>query len=229
VTNDISHDLRSPLARLRGHLEFSRSRFTGPGLPEMFDEALVQIDQALEIFAAMLRIAEVEDGARRAQFCTVPLSSLLTMLAESYDPAFAANGVLLLTDIAPGLTLYGDRELLAQMVTNLFDNIMLHATGASAASIGAAAVGEKIRITIADNGCGIPPDQQARVFQRFVRLDASRHLPGHGLGLSLTVAIVDLHAGKINLDDQGPGLKIIIDLPRATAKLATAGAENETA
>src|SRR5271169_3644067 len=84
VTNDISHDLRSPLARLRGHLELSRKRFSGAGLAEMFDEALLQIDQALEIFAAMLRIAEVETGARRAHFCAVPLSSQLTMLAESY-------------------------------------------------------------------------------------------------------------------------------------------------
>jgi signal transduction histidine kinase len=214
VTNDISHDLRSPLARLREHLELSRARFTGPGLEEMFDEALTQIDQALDIFAAMLRIAEVEAGARRARFTVVPLSDLLTMLAESYEPAFAASGISTVTDIAPGLTLHGDKELLAQMFTNLLDNIILHAVGTSVTSIYAVLVDGQIEIIISDNGCGIPPDQQARVFQRFVRLDASRHLPGHGLGLSLAGAIAALHGGRITLEDNDPGLKVIVNMPR---------------
>jgi signal transduction histidine kinase len=213
VTNDISHDLRSPLARLRGHLELSRDRFTGPGLPEMFDEALLQIDQALEIFAAMLRIAEVEAGARRAHFCPVALSSLLTMLAESYEPAFTAGGIAIAVDIAPGLTLQGDKDLLAQMFTNLLDNIMLHASGASLAHVQAMRVDGQIEIAISDDGCGIPSNQHARVFQRFVRLDASRHLPGHGLGLSLAVAIAALHGGKVTVDDNRPGLRVIVNLP----------------
>lgn len=215
VTNDISHDLRSPLARLREHLELSRRRFTGPGLPQMFDEALAQIDQALEIFAAMLRIAEVEAGARRSHFGLVPLSGLLETLAESYEPAFSAAGITLSADTPAGLTLRGDKDLLQQMVANLLDNVMLHAAGASEVAIRAAPAGSGIRIIVADNGTGIPPGQRARVLQRFARLDAARHLAGHGLGLSLAAAIAALHDGNIELRDNGPGLMAVVSLGRS--------------
>lgn len=214
VTNDISHDLRSPLARLREHLELSRRRFTGPELTAMFDEALAQIDQALDIFTAMLRIAEVEAGARRRNFALLPLSEILTSLAETYEPAFSAAGIALTAHVQPGLSLRGDKELLQQMLANLLDNIMLHG-GASTARI-IAAQGDDIHIEITDNGTGIPENERDRVFQRFVRLDASRHLPGHGLGLSLAAAIAALHGGRISLQDNHPGLKAVISLDQGT-------------
>lgn len=216
VTNDISHDLRSPLARLREHLELSRARFSGPELTEMFDEALAQTDQALGIFVAMLRIAEVEAGVRRARFDAVPLSPLLAMLVESYEPSFDAAGMTIAADITPGLMLQGDKELLAQLFVNLLDNIMLHAEGASRVTIRAAQVEGRIEVSIADNGCGVPAGQRARVMQRFVRLDASRHHPGYGLGLPLVSAITALHGGRIRLEDNGPGLIVSITLPTAT-------------
>ena len=215
VTNDISHDLRSPLARLREHLELSRRRFAGPELTPMFDEALAQIDQALDIFTAMLRIAEVEAGARRRNFAVLPLSALLEGLAETYEPAFSAGGIGLTAQVQAGLSLRGDRELLQQMLANLLDNVMLHAGGASAARIAAVQTGRQISIEIADNGGGIPASQRGRVFQRFVRLDASRHLPGHGLGLSLAAAIAALHGGSIELRDNQPGLRAVINLGSA--------------
>ncbi len=211
VTNDISHDLRSPLARLREHLELSRRRFAGAELTSMFDEALAQIDQALEIFTAMLRIAEVEAGARRRNFADLPISEILDGLAEAYEPAFSAAGIGLTVDVPAGLVLRGDKELLQQMLANLLDNVTLHA-GATQARIQAAQVGRRISIEIADNGAGIPAAQRGRVFQRFVRLDASRHLPGHGLGLSLAAAIAALHGGGIELQDNHPGLKAVISL-----------------
>jgi signal transduction histidine kinase len=213
VTNDISHDLRSPLARLREHLELSRTRFNEPELAEMFDEALSQTDQALGIFSAMLRIAEVEAGARRACFSMVEVSPLLALLAESYEPAFEANGIIVETDIAPGLTMPGDRGLLTQLFTNLLDNIMLHAKAASLVAIRAARDDGMIEITIADNGCGIAAGQRAQVMQRFVRLETSRHRPGYGLGLPLVVAITKLHGGTIRLEDNHPGLKMLVNLP----------------
>ena len=212
VTNDISHDLRSPLARLREHLELSRRQFTGPGLTGMFDEALAQIDQALDIFTAMLRIAEVEAGARRSHFALLPLSNLLEALAETYEPAFTAAGIALQTEIPPGLILRGDKELLQQMFANLLDNVMLHAGGAKLVRIRARQAGRLVSLEVADDGAGIPADQRGRVFQRFVRLDASRQLPGHGLGLSLAAAIAALHGGGIELTDNHPGLKAIIEL-----------------
>ena len=212
VANDISHDLRSPLARLREHLELSSRRLEGPGLREMFDEALAQIDQALGIFAAMLRIAEVEAGARRRRFELVFLSNLLETMEESYEPAFAAAGIVLSSDIAPSMSMRGDNELLQQMVANLLDNIILHASGASLVSISAARVEGQLRIIIADNGEGIPSDQRTHVFQRFVRLETSRHLPGHGLGLPLAAAIAALHGGEITVADNQPGLRVIVRL-----------------
>lgn len=215
VTADIAHDLRSPLARLREHLELSRRRFTEPGLPQMFDEALAQIDQALEIFAAMLRIAEVEAGTRRSHFTPVSLSHLLEALAETYEPAFATAGIALTADIQAGLTLRGDKDLLQQMIANLLDNIMLHAAGARVTTIRATRTAQSISLEIADDGPGIPPAHSTRVFQRFVRLDAARQHPGHGLGLSLAGAIAALHGGGIALRENHPGLRaiIVLDVP----------------
>ncbi|HTQ72140.1 MAG TPA: HAMP domain-containing sensor histidine kinase [Acidocella sp.] len=212
VTNDISHDLRSPLTRLREHLERSRQRFPAPALGEMFDEAIAQLDQALGIFTAMLRIAEVEAGARRARFQAVQLSALLAMLAESYEPPFSAAGIAITTAIEPGLVMQGDQELLTQLFANLLDNIALHAQGADKARIRASAAADRIELVFSDNGIGVPAHEQERVLQRFVRLDAARHRPGHGLGLPLARAIVALHGGSLRLGGGG-GLDIIISLP----------------
>ncbi len=212
VTADISHDLRSPLARLREHLERSRAKYQAPALQEVFAEALAQTDQALDIFAAMLRIAEVEAGSRRSHFTEIALSPMLTMLAESYEPSFTSAGISIETHIAPDLAMRGDQELLAQLFTNVLDNIFLHAADASAASISAQALGQKIFVTITDNGSGILSEESTRVLQRFVRLDASRQRPGYGLGLPLARAIAALHSGDIVIKDNAPGVKVIIGL-----------------
>ncbi len=213
VTNDISHDLRSPLTRLREHLELSRKQFQAPELGVMFDEATAQLDQALGIFTAMLRIAEVEAGARRSRFQTVRLSALLTMLSESYEPPFSAIGIAITNRIEPELTLQGDQELLTQLFANLLDNIALHAQGADKADIRASASAGGIEVVFADNGIGVPAHERERVLQRFVRLDASRHRPGHGLGLPMARAIVGLHGGTMRLGGNGGGLEITISLP----------------
>lgn len=212
VTNDIAHDLRSPLARLREHLELSRRHLSAPDQVQMVDEALVQVDQALDIFGALLRIAELEGGTRRSHFDIVPFSNLLGTLVDAYEPAFSAAGITLTAEIPAGLTLQGDKDLLQQMIANLFDNIIVHADGAHITNVRAAQMGKRVTVEIADDGVGIPSSQRARVFQRFARLDHSRHLPGHGLGLSLAAAIAVLHGGSVDLQDNHPGLKIIISL-----------------
>jgi signal transduction histidine kinase len=215
VTNDISHDLRSPLGRLREHLELSRSRVTDSALETVFDEAIAQLDQALGIFTAMLRIAEVEAGARRAQFGPVNLSALLTLLAESYEPVLTESGITLTAEIADGLKVHGDRELLAQLFANLLDNIALHAQGAAKASICATAEVGWMHLKISDDGRGVPVEAQARVLQRFVRLDAARHRPGYGLGLPLARAIAALHGGQFAISGGEAGLTVLIKLPTA--------------
>jgi signal transduction histidine kinase len=215
VTNDISHDLRSPLARLRTHLELSRARFTDQAMHEMCDESISQLDQALDIFAAMLRLAEVEAGARRAHFTTVDLSALLTMLVESYEPVLAEHGIILQTEIAPKLWIQGDRDMLAQLFANLLDNIMLHAQGASRAEIQAEQENGWVKLSFGDDGSGIPAEARSIVLQRFVRLDTARQRPGHGLGLPLAQAITVLHGGHLDLTGDAAGLVVRISLPAA--------------
>ncbi len=213
VTNDISHDLRSPLARLREHLELSQTRSTDPAARQICAEAITLLDQALDIFAALLRLAEVEAGARRAHFCVVDLSALLTMLVESYEPVLAARAISLRAEIAPRLRVQGDRELLAQLFTNLLDNIALHAQGASKAGIRAERENGWVQLCVSDNGNGIPTEAKSRVLQRFVRLDTARQRPGHGLGLPLANAITVLHGGHLSLAGDAAGLTLRISLP----------------
>ncbi|MDE1896129.1 MAG: HAMP domain-containing histidine kinase [Rhodospirillales bacterium] len=212
VTNDISHDLRSPLARLRGHLELSKARFTDPALAEVCDEAIAQLDQALEIFSAMLRLAEIEAGARRSQFAPVDLSALLTLLTESFEPVLAEHGIVLRTEIDTGLFVQGDRELLAQLFSNLLDNIVLHAQGATHAFIQASRQDCWIELHITDDGCGIPAEAENLVLRRFYRVDAARQRPGYGLGLPLAQAIAGLHGGNFVFARTESGIAIQVKL-----------------
>lgn len=213
VTNDVSHDLRSPLARLRGHLELSRVRFTDPALSEVCDEAIAQLDQALGIFSATLRLAEIEAGARRAHFKPIDLSALLTLLAESFEPVLAEHNIALQVDVAAELRVLGDRELLAQLFSNLLDNIVLHAQGANVAAIRAIKRGNWMELSVSDNGCGIPVEAENLVLRRFVRLDSSRQHPGYGLGLPLVQAIVTLHGGSFEFVRADAGITIQAKLP----------------
>lgn len=212
VTNDISHDLRSPLARLRGHLELSKARFTDPALSEVCDEGIAQLDQALGIFSAMLRLAEIEAGARRSQFKPVDLSALLTLLAESFEPVLAEHSIVLQTKIMPDLWVQGDRELLAQLFSNLLDNVVLHANGASFTAIEAMRQDSWIELHITDDGCGIPAEAENLVLRRFYRLDTARQRPGYGLGLPLAQAIAALHGGNFVFARTESGIRIQVKL-----------------
>ena len=212
VTNDISHDLRSPLARLRGHLELSKTRFTEPALSEVCDEAITQLDQALGVFSAMLRLAEIEAGARRSQFAPVDLSALLTLLSESFEPVLAEHDIVLQTEINTDLFVQGDRELLAQLFANLLDNIVVHASGATLAVIKAVKQERWIQLQITDNGCGVPAEAENMVLRRFYRVDAARHRPGYGLGLPLAQAIAGLHGGSFVFARTKSGITIQVKL-----------------
>ena len=213
VTNDISHDLRSPLGRLREHLEAARVDTNDPALQAVFDEALLQVDTALGIFAAMLRIAEIEAGERRSRFARVDITTLLNNLAETFEIVAEAEGRTFHADIAPELEVLGDSELLIQMFVNVIENAIRHTPLAGRVSLRAGrGKSRDILVVIADHGPGIPAHERRRVMQRFVRLDASRHNPGAGLGLALVGAIVELHSGQISLEDNAPGLSVLIKL-----------------
>jgi signal transduction histidine kinase len=206
VTDDIAHDLRTPLTRLRQRLDEAAREPT----VEAIAAAQAEADRLLDIFAALLRIAQVESGTQRAGFTTVDLSTIAESVAEVYAPAAEDREQTLATEIAPGVMLTGDPALLTQMLANLVENAVRH--GRAGGRICLALTAEELCVT--DDGSGIPEAEREKVFQRFHRLDASRSTPGSGLGLALVRAVADLHGMTIVLEDAAPGLRVRIALPR---------------
>jgi signal transduction histidine kinase len=214
VSNDIAHDLRTPLARLRQGLEETKIRGKSPADYERaVDRAIEEADALLDTFSALLRIAQIEAGARRSAFRTVDLSDVMRTVAEAYGPAVEDSGRYLQADIPDVLTVTGDRELLAQLFANLIENALRHTPRGTCIALHLGDDHSEIRAEVSDDGPGIPEQERVRVFRRFYRLEHSRTTPGNGLGLSLVAAIVELHQGAINLLDNMPGLKIVIHFP----------------
>ena len=214
ISNDISHDLRLPLPRLRENLEISKKMTSSAEMRERFDDAITQVDSVLGIFSAILRIAEVESSSIRSQFETVVLSRLLQDMSETFKVVASADNKILSFSIEPGLHVTGDKELLEQMFVNIIENAILYSPPGGEISIYANHErGQAAAIEITDQGPGIPESEYKRVLQRFVRLDTSRHTPGTGLGLALVAAIADLHNAIISLADNQPGLKFRITIP----------------
>ena len=224
VSTDIAHDLRTPLARLRNSLE----RGTMSGEPdELVVDAISQLDQALSLFAAILRVAEVESGEPKQFFGPVDLTALLTDLAESYAPAFEDKGRTLLWSIEPDLVVEGDRELLAQAMVNLLENAQRHTPCDAIVRMSATSAGDKVFMQVADNGPGVPKGDLDRVTRRFARLESSRNTPGHGLGLSLVTAVAKLHGGRLELRQLDPGLSATIKIPRRGIPKIDEGEQSE--
>ena len=214
VSNDIAHDLRTPLTRLRQRLELARRRATSvEALQAALDGSVEHVDQILETFGALLRIAQIEGRSRRRTFAEVDLSELMQSLAETYQPVAEEKTQRLEADVASGLTMLGDRELLTQMLANLIENSIRYAPERATIRVDARYDGTGIEMIVRDDGPGIPSVFYDRVFQRFFRLEESRTTPGSGLGLSLVAAIAALHEIEINLGDNRPGL--IVSLRRS--------------
>jgi len=209
VTNDIAHDLRTPLSRLRQRLELARNKATTiEELREALDQSIGHVDTILTIFSSLLRISQIESGLRRSDFKKLDLASILHNISELYKPVFEEKNQILTEQIAQGLMMSGDRELLAQLFVNIFDNATNHTPPHSMISLKAYADDQYIVVELSDNGPGIPEAQRQKVLQRFYRLEQSRSTPGHGLGLSLVDAITQQHDGSLELHDNCPGLLI---------------------
>lgn len=205
VTDDIAHDLRTPLTRLRQRLEVAAKAPTREAVAAAETEA----EALLEIFAALLRIAQVESGTQRAGFTRADLSAIAQAVAEVQAPAAEERGQTLHAEIAPGVAMAGDPALLTQMLSNLVENAIRH--GRAGGRIG-------LRLTateavVEDDGPGIPAAEREAVFRRFHRLDAARSTPGSGLGLALVRAVAELHGIAIGLEDASPGLRVRLALP----------------
>jgi signal transduction histidine kinase len=215
VSNSIAHDLRTPLTRLRGRLEGALAVGDSPArMREALSGAIREIDEVVRIFEALLRIAEIESGHRRAAFARVDLAEVASDVAELYQPLAEARGLALGVDTAPA-SCDGDRTLLAQAVANLVDNAIKYTPAGGRVTVAVARQPGQAVLTIADNGPGVPQGERDRIKERFYRLERSRSSPGSGLGLSLVVSVAKLHGGALTLTDNEPGLRASLTLPAA--------------
>jgi signal transduction histidine kinase len=210
VTDDIAHDLRSPLSRLRQLLEGALASPRDPDRDTaMMERALVELDCVLASFAALLRIARAESGVLREGFSSVDLSTLLNECAEVMEAVAEEAGRNLRREIAPGVSVAGDAGLLRQAVVNLIENAITH---------GGPSITLRLRpgpvIEVEDDGPGIPEAEREAVTRRFHRLDRSRSTPGTGLGLALVSAAAKAHGGTLRLEAgaAGKGLRAVLDL-----------------
>lgn len=227
VSSDLAHDLRTPLTRLQGTLSEA-------GSEDLIDEAqrLALLRSAeretagvLALFTAILRISEVEAGGRRAQVRRTRLDVLVEDVVDSYAPAFADAKRVLRTGCLHPVTLEADADLINQMLVNLLENVLLHTPAGSETSVLVEIAETGAVLIVRDDGPGIPDTDRKSVFGRFVRLERSRHTPGHGLGLSLVAAIAKFHDASVELEDGRPGLVVRVRFPLSDAWGKANGAE----
>jgi signal transduction histidine kinase len=211
VSNDIAHDLRTPLTRLRQRLELARTKATTVAdFETAVDKAIAETDEILDTFGALLRIAQIEAGTRRAAFTDVDLSGVCQTIVETYAAVAEDHQHALESRIAEGVTVQGDRQLLTQMIANIVENALRHTPDGTRIELELAGLPAAPVCTIRDNGPGIPEPERQKVFRRFYRLDSSRATPGSGLGLSLVAAVAELHRIAVEIGDGQPGLKVTL-------------------
>ncbi|WOJ91562.1 ATP-binding protein [Methylocapsa polymorpha] len=236
VSDNIAHDLKTPLTRLRSRAE-QALRFAKS--PEDYRGALEKVleesDRLIQIFDALLMIARAEAGSGREGMSDFDAASVARDIGELYEPVAEEGGVALRISVEPDLILHGSRELVSQAVANLVDNALkyggqenadgsadalaqepnagLPALAAKTVDLAARRRGDRVEISVADRGPGIPAQDRARVLDRFVRLENSRSRPGSGLGLSLAAAVARLHNGHLQIEDNAPGLRVVLSFP----------------
>jgi signal transduction histidine kinase len=215
VSNDIAHDLRTPMTRLRNRLEAGLTGAEPPGA--VMEAALQDLDGILDTFTALLRIAQVEGSARRAGFRPLDLAAVCHTVVEAFAPAAEDAGQTVTLAAPAPVTIVGDAELLTQMLVNLVENALRHTPEGSHIRVSADARGATAVLTVVDDGPGIPEAERERVFDRFYRLERSRSTAGSGLGLAMAAAVARLHRAQIELGDAGPGLEVEVAFPSGPA------------
>ena len=223
VSDNIAHDLKTPLTRLRNRCEQALRSATGEAsYRAALESTIAESDDLIRTFDALLMIARAESGQARDNMTEFDASEIARDVGELYEPVAEEKGIALKIDAPAAAPVRGNRELVSQALANLIDNAIKYA-GPSGKVNGVPAEivvragndGERIAISVADRGPGIPDADRGRVVERFVRLEQSRSEPGSGLGLSLASAVARLHGGELKLEDNHPGLRPTIALPRA--------------
>lgn len=208
VTENVAHDLRSPLTRLRGRAEMALMKHDDAARQrEALQKAIEETDSIVATLNAILSIAQIESGARR-DWSSVDLAAVCRDAAELYEPLAEEKSITFTTDIRDTAPVNGNRQLLAQAVGNLLDNAIKYTPTGGRVALSVATNGTHTIIAVADNGPGIPPELRDKALERFTRLDTSRSTPGNGLGLSLVKAVTEHHGAELSLEDNRPGLRV---------------------
>jgi len=222
VSDNIAHDLKTPLTRLRNRCEQAlRTAKSEPDYRAALEATIEESDGLIRTFNALLMIARAESGQARAGMTEFDVADVARGVSELYEPLADEKGLALTVDAPEHATITGNRELVSQALANLVDNAIKYSAPAEGANgvpaeilVKAQAEGDQILLSVSDRGPGIPEADRGRVVERFVRLEQSRSQPGSGLGLSLASAVAHLHGGTLQLEDHHPGLTTIITLPR---------------
>lgn len=221
VSDNIAHDLKTPLSRLRNRVEAAlREPYGEPVYREALERTIEEADGLIKTFNALLSIARIEAGAGPENRETLDVSALLRDVAELYEPVAEERGFELKAEAEAPVHIKADRQLIGQAIANLVDNAIKYGSVETAVGparpeviVSAVAKNGVAEIIVTDRGPGVPIAERERVLDRFVRLEASRSEPGSGLGLSLVAAVARLHGGSLRLEDNAPGLKVILALP----------------
>ncbi|WP_331299218.1 HAMP domain-containing sensor histidine kinase [Methylobacterium oryzae] len=215
VSTDIAHDLRTPLSRLRQNLEATNRRAVSVEVYKAaVEQAVEETDRILDIFSALLRIAQIEASTLRKGFRPINLSELFHTLADAYAAPAGDGGRTLTALITADVWVQADQDLLAQLFVNLVENALLHTPQGSTISLQLDVSGSVVVAAVCDDGPGIPIAEREKVLRRFYRLERSRSGLGNGLGLSLAAAVAELHGGRLTLSDAEPGLQVSVTFAR---------------
>jgi signal transduction histidine kinase len=225
VTDSLAHDLRSPLTRLKGRIEVAlRAAPDAANYRAALEQTIADADAILVTFNALLAIAQAEAGTLRANMTPLDLSVIARNALELYEPLAEERKLKLDRTLEDGVFIVGHAQLLSQSLANLLDNAVKYSPVGGHVAISVRATADRAEFVVADDGPGIPADEQERVLERFVRLDQSRSTPGSGLGLSLVAAVAKLHRATLRLEDNNPGLKVTLSFERTAIRHGTAAA-----
>jgi signal transduction histidine kinase len=221
VTDNVAHDLRTPLAHMRGRLEKAyASPRHGEHDQSLIGDIMADLDSVLRMFASLMRISQIELNDRMAAFRAVNLANIAREVVELFDAAAEEKGGHLSVVADQPVLVTGDRDLLFDAVANLIDNAIKHGRDAGQVTVEVGQDKDGAVISIADDGPGIPVNESQQVFKRFYRLERSRRTPGNGLGLSLVAAVARLHSARIEMEDNAPGLKFRLRFPSLAGAMA---------